>query len=100
MAEKNPQKGAKRTKEGLSAYYKQLSETYGFLPASGVYGAFSRTAFGAAMTDNPYIQNRRIKGISSAAFPFKKDDVAKFLTKPQDNEIPLRQTMDWPLYPA
>ena len=29
MAEKNPQKGAKRTKEGLSAYYKQLSETYG-----------------------------------------------------------------------
>lgn len=100
MAEKNPQKGAKRTKEGLSAYYKQLSETYGFLPASGVYGAFSRTAFGAAMTDNPYIQNRRIKGISSAAFPFKKDDVAKFLTKPQDNEIHLRQTMEWARYAA
>lgn len=100
MAEKNPQKGAKRTKEGLSAYYKQLSETYGFLPASGVYGAFSRTAFGAAMTDNPYIQNRRIKGISSSAFPFKKDDVAKFLTKPQDNEIPLRQTMEWARYAA
>ena len=100
MAEKNPQKGAKRTKEGLSAYYKQLSETYGFLPASGVYGAFSRTAFGAAMTDNPYIQNRRIKGISSAAFPFKKDDVAKFLTKPQDNELPLRQTMEWARYAA
>lgn len=100
MAEKNPQKGAKRTKEGLSAYYKQLSETYGFLPASGVYGAFSRTAFGAAMTDNPFIQNRRIKGISSAAFPFKKDDVAKFLTKPQDNEIPLRQTMEWARYAA
>lgn len=100
MAVKNPQKGAKRTKEGLSAYYKQLSETYGFLPASGVYGAFSRTAFGAAMTDNPFIQNRRIKGISSAAFPFKKDDVAKFLTKPQDNEIPLRQTMEWARYAA
>lgn len=100
MAEKNPPKGAKRTKEGLSTYYKQLSETYGFLPASGVYGAFSRTAFGAAMTDNPFIQNRRIKGISSAAFPFKKDDVAKFLTKPQDNEIPLRQTMEWARYAA
>lgn len=100
MAEKNPQKGAKRTKAGLSAYYKQLSETYGFLPASGVYGAFSRTAFGAAMTDNPFIQNRRIKGISSAAFPFKKDDIAKFLTKPQDNEIPLRQTMEWARYAA
>ena len=99
MPEKNPQKKGKRTEKGLSVYYNQLAETYGFLPATGVYGAFSR-AFSSAMTDNPYIQNRRIKGISSAAFPFKKDDVAGFLNKPQDNERPLRQAMEWGRYAA
>lgn len=96
---KNPPKG-KVTKDGLSAYYNQLTETYGFLPAQGVYGAFSRTAFGSAMTDNPYIQNRRIKGISSAAYPFKKDAVAKFLNAPSDNEESLRQAMEWARYAA
>lgn len=99
MPEKNPQKKGKRTEKGLSVYYNQLAETYGLLPATGVYGAFSR-AFSSAMTDNPYIQNRRIKGISSAAFPFKKDDVAGFLNKPQDNERPLRQAMEWGRYAA
>lgn len=99
MPEKNPQKKGKRTEKGLSVYYNQLAETYGLLPATGVYGAFSR-AFSSAMSDNPYIQNRRIKGISSAAFPFKKDDVAGFLNKPQDNERPLRQAMEWGRYAA
>lgn len=99
MPEKNPQKKGKRTEKGLSVYYNQLAETYGFLPATGVYGAFSR-AFSSAMSDNPYIQNRRIKGISSSAFPFKKDDVAGFLNKPQDNERPLRQAMEWGRYAA
>ena len=94
MAEQNPEKG-KRTKQGLSAYYNSLAETYGFLPASGVYGAFSRTSLGSAMTNNPFIQNRRVKGISSSAYPFKKDKVAEFISKPQDNELPLRQTMEW-----
>lgn len=99
MPEKNPPKKGKRTEKGLSVYYNQLAETYGFLPATGVYGAFSR-AFSSAMSDNPYIQNRRIKGISSSAFPFKKDDVAGFLNKPQDNERPLRQAMEWGRYAA
>ena len=99
MAEKNPRKG-KITEKSLSAYYNSLVSTYGFLPASGVYGAFSRTSFGSAMTDNPYIQNRRIKGISSSAYPFNKDKVASFLKKPEDNEQPLRETMEWARYAA
>ena len=99
MAEKNPGKGI-RTKEGLSAYYNSLTETYGFLPPSGVYGAFSRTSFGSAMTNNPFVQNRRIKGVSSTAYPFKKDKVAEFLSAPQDNEKPLRQAMEWVKYAA
>lgn len=99
MAEKNPGKGIK-TKEGLSAYYNSLTETYGFLPPSGVYGAFSRTSFGSAMTNNPFVQNRRVKGVSSTAYPFKKDKVAEFLSAPQDNEKPLRQAMEWVKYAA
>lgn len=99
MAEMNPGKG-KRTKEGLSAYYNSLVDTYGFLPPSGVYGAFSRTSFGSAMTNNPFVQNRRVKGVSSAAYPFNKDKVASFLSKPQDNELPLRQAMEWVRYAA
>lgn len=99
MAEKNPGKG-KKTKEGLSTYYNSLVDTYGFLPASGVYGAFSRTSFGSAMTNNPYIQNRRVKGVSSSAYPYTKDKVAGFLRKPEDNEQPLREAMEWARYAA
>lgn len=96
---RNTQKGT-QTKEGLSEHYRQLMATYGMLPADGVYSAFSRTAFGAAMTDNPFIQNRRVKGISSSAYPFKKDDVANSLNKPEDNEKPLREGMEWARYSA
>lgn len=98
MATKKPK--AEVTKQGLSAYYNSLAETYGFLPAEGVYSAFSRTSFGSAFTSNPYIQNRRVKGISTAAFPYKKDDVSKFLAAPADNEQPLRSAMEWARYSA
>ena len=90
----------KKTEKGLSAYYNQLASTYSMLPVDGVYSAFSRTSFGAAMTDNPFIQNRRIKGISSAAYPFNKDKVASFLKAPADNEQPLRNAMEWARYAA
>lgn len=79
----------------LSSHYAQLAQTYGGLSPEGVYTAFSRTMFGAAFTNNPFIQNDRIKGISSRAFPYTKDALANFLKTPANSEKQLRQAYAW-----
>lgn len=92
--------GAKIAHTNVSGYYAALQKTYGNLPASGVYSAFSRTSFGASYTKNPYIQNSRVKSISSRAIGWDKDKIAEMLKAPQDNETPLRETMRWSQFSA
>lgn len=84
-----------QTQNALSAHYAQLAKTYGGLSPTGVYSAFSRTMFGAAFTNNPFIQNSRVKGISSRAYQVSKDQVAEYLKTPANNEIGLRQAYSW-----
>lgn len=49
----------------------------------------------------PYVQNNRVKGIGTSPIQFNKDEIAKMLSKPQDNEVKLRQaahSLDWASY--
>ena len=90
----------KQGKPPVSEHYRQLMERYGNISPEGVLSAFSRTGLGAAMTFNPYMQNNRIKGISSRAFKYDKNQVASYLDNPDNSEKPLRQAMEWVRYSA
>ena len=46
----------------------------------------------AAMDQNPYAHNERVKKISSLPVDYDKDKIAEFIKKPDQNELPLRQT--------
>ena len=75
-----------------SDYFKSCAERYGGkIGMDRMYEAFSRTQFGAAFTANPFIQNRRVKYISSTPFAYGKNDIADMLSKPNESEMPLRQ---------
>ena len=45
----------------------------------------------AAMTDNPYIQNQRVKQVSSVPVDYDKDKIAEYLKRPNQSEKPLRE---------
>ena len=47
---------------------------------------------GSFNVTGPYVQNRRVKRIGTAPVSHTKEEVSKMLLKPQDNELPLRQT--------
>lgn len=84
-------------------YFKKLSAEYGDLPASAIQSAFYRAMpFSAMYTDNPFIQNRRVKGVSSLPIEHGKDEIAAMLQKPDESEIPLRQVssiLEYTAYP-
>ena len=46
----------------------------------------------AAMDQNPYAHNERVKKISSLPVDYDKDKISEFLKNPDQNEMPLRQT--------
>lgn len=51
---------------------------------------------------NPYIQNRRVKAISSIPVDYGKNDIAEMLRAPDENEEALRQVshaLEWGAYP-
>lgn len=79
---------------GYSSYnemFKSLAQKYQDVPIDNVIAAFGRTSAGAGFTANPYVQNRRVKAISSLPVNYNYDEVAEMITKPNENEKPLRQ---------
>lgn len=62
--------------------------------------AFSRAS--SSMMNQPQIQNRRIKGISSLPCDYTKEEIGEFTRHPYESEKPLRQTAEilkWTDYP-
>lgn len=47
---------------------------------------------GSFPSSGPYVQNRRVKQIGTSPIAHTKDQVAEMLQKPQEQELPLRQT--------
>ena len=77
---------------------RQLAVDYGGMPIDSVLRAYAR----ASMATNPYVQNRRVKTISSFPVDYGKDDIAKMLVSPDGYEQALRQTahaLEWSAYP-
>lgn len=82
--------------------FRVLSENYGGMPADSIISAFTRTIGGNYARNNPYIQNRRVKQISSLPGNFTKDQVADMITDANNNELPLRQVahaLEYTAYP-
>lgn len=72
------------------------------MPMSAISTAFAGINAGRYGMANPYIQNRRVKQISSLPVNFTKDKVGEMLTAPYDNEQPLRQVshiLEYTAYP-
>lgn len=82
-------------------FRKMADENQG-VPMSSITSAFAGINSGRYGLANPYIQNRRVKQISSLPADFTKDQVAEMLTKPYDSEQPLRQVahiLEYTAYP-
>jgi hypothetical protein len=71
---------------------RSLVNKYGRLPMDRVMDAFARSWDESGMfTANPYIQNRRVKQISSLPVQYQYNEVADMVQAPDDNEEPLRE---------
>lgn len=88
--------------QDFPAYFsdmRTLAAQYGNMPIESVYSAYVR----AAMATNPYMQNRRVKAVSSMPADYGKDQIAEMIKAPDGNERALRQTMhalEWSAYPV
>lgn len=80
--------------EGYISYhdmFRGLAQKYADMPIENVLAAFGRVDGSAGFIGNPYVQNRRVKGISSLPVNYDYDKVAEMITKPNENEQPLRE---------
>lgn len=87
-------------KEAISRLNNMTAQYATMITADSFYSAFSRASLG--MMNQPQIQNRRIKGISSLPADYTKEDIGEFARSPYLNETPLRQTSEalkWTNYP-
>lgn len=87
--------------EIFSRFRRLAAENQG-VPMASITSAFSGINSGRYGMANPYIQNRRVKQISSLPVNFTKDKVGEMLTKPYESEQPLRQVahiLEYTAYP-
>lgn len=71
---------------------RSMVNKYGKLPMDRVMDAFARSwADDGIYTADPYIQNRRVKQISSLPVQYQYNEVAEMVQQPDENEEPLRQ---------
>lgn len=90
--------GAYETYGEYFSALRSLASEYGNLPQ----GAFQRAWAQAALMTNPYIQNERVKRVSTMPGNYKKKELVEMLKSPLDNEKPLREIaagLEWTAYP-
>ena len=82
--------------------FRKLSKEYGGLPVGNLVSAFTRATGNKFEFNNPYIQSRRVKKISSLPENYSKDKVGEMLLSPDTNEQDLRQVehgLEFTAYP-
>lgn len=82
--------------------FRGLAEKYGDLSMEQIIGAFTRVTANKWIINNPYIQNRRVKQISSLPKDYTKDQVVEMIRNPDSNEQPLREVahgLEYTAYP-
>lgn len=86
--------------------FRALASEYGNMPFSSLVSAYNAAAgalgFGNMYTPNPFVQNRRVKGIATRPAGYSKDEVAGFVQHPDSSEQPLRAVekgLEYTAYP-
>lgn len=83
---------------------RSMAAEYSTMPLESLIGAFGNVIgwnYGYAGQD-PYTQNRRVKGISTRPANYTKNQIAKMVEAPDGNEQPLRaveQALEYTAYP-
>lgn len=74
--------------------FRELASRFGDMPIDSIISAYNSAnygmGFGRMYTNDPYVQNRRVKGIATRPADYSKNQVADFLLHPESNEQPLR----------
>ena len=87
----------------MFARMRTLAEQYGDLTPDGIIAAYRGiNGMGSLYTPNPYVQNTRVKGISTRPASYTKQEVADMIEKPEANERPLRAVergLEYTAYP-
>lgn len=86
--------------DGLLKRFNEINEMYAGLPYNAMLSAFANA--GWLLTNEPHVQNNRVKAISSLPAAYSKDEIGEFLRKPYESEAPLRETaeiLSWTAYP-
>lgn len=86
--------------------FRELATEYGNMPFSSLISAYNAASgvmgFGNMYTPNPFVQNRRVKAISTRPADYSKDEVAEFVQNPDSSEQPLRaveKALEYTAYP-
>ena len=82
-------------------YFRGLEQKYGNLPMSAVQDALTR-AMPQSMVANPFVQNRRVKNISTLPKDVSKSDIEEMLRNPDGSEQKLRTVsniLEYTAYP-
>lgn len=76
----------------LFAKMRKMAAEYGNLPMSSLIDAFGSVTgqFNGWYGNNPYIQNRRVKSVSTRPANYDKDQIGNMLKAPEASEQPLR----------
>lgn len=75
-----------------SSFFRSLADKYGDMPLSMVQDAYIRAMpFGSAYTNNPFVQNRRVKAAIGLPRDVSKNQIVDMLQAPDENESGLRQ---------
>lgn len=87
----------------ITSKIQELSSKYDGMPMESIIAAFGRTGISQSLDNiNPYIQNRRVKTISSAPNNYSKTEVDNMLRNVYNSERPLREVhhaLEYTSYP-
>lgn len=88
--------------ESFNSLFRAVEQQYPSLSKQQFVNAVSRTQLYNSFTNNPWLQNDRIKSISTLPHSYGKNDIVKFLLSPNSSELPLREVSNslvWTAYP-
>ncbi len=88
--------------ESFNSLFRAVEQNYPSITKQQFVNAVSRTQLYTSFTNNPYMQNDRIKAISTLPNSYGKSDIVKFLLSPNSSERQLREVSNslvWTAYP-
>lgn len=88
--------------ESFNSLFRAVEQEYPSLSRQQFVNAVSRTQLYNSFTNNPWMQNDRVKAISTLPHSYGKNEIVKFLLSPNSSERPLREVSNslvWTAYP-